>query len=92
MLLITKVQFRKSENTSYIGIASIEIDNALIINDIKVYRKESDDSYNIVFPNDMLTKQHGKKNIVPLSSKVWKQINDAIKQAIEDTTNIDNQK
>lgn len=70
---ITDVKVRKApKHTPFAGIASITIDNELIINDIKIYSRE--DGYKIVFPNNSIAKQHGKRNIVLLSPQTREQI------------------
>ena len=80
---ISKALFRRTYSTPYIGIASIVIDNELIINDIKVYDKDTGNGYDIAFPNDINTKLHGKKNIVPASFEAWQKIHASIEKAVK---------
>ncbi len=76
---ITSVKVRSSPATSAsIAVASITIDDELIINDIKVYFNQSTNTYRIVFPNNSIAQQHGKKNIVLRSYNIRQQITDRI--------------
>lgn len=86
MMNITDVKVRlspKNPNPYYIGIASITIDNELVINDIKIYRSKYSSEYKIRFPNNAITERHGKKNIVPLSADIWSQITKSIAEKVE---------
>lgn len=77
---ITDVKVRLSPvGSSLLGIAAITVDNELQINDIKIYPAKGSD-IKIVFPNNQITEQHNKKNIVPLTHKTWVQIKGMIKK------------
>lgn len=76
---ITEIKTRpvNSLNKKLVAIASITIDNELIINDIKLYYSKG--VYNIFFPN--AATEYSKSNIVPKSSETRKQIQTLIIQA-----------
>ena len=74
-------EFRPIERKNFIGIASITIDRALIINDIKVYRNSYD--IRLVFPVSEMTRRRGKKNIVVKNSDTWYLIKAAVIHAIQ---------
>lgn len=77
---ITDVKVRLSPpGSSFLGIAAITVDNELQINDIKIYHAKGSD-IRIVFPNNQITKQHNKRNIVPLTHRTWVQIKAIIKK------------
>lgn len=77
---ITDVKVRLSPpGSSFLGIAAITVDNELQINDIKIYPAMESD-IKIVFPNNQITKQHNKRNIVPLTHNTWLQIKAMIRE------------
>lgn len=77
---ISEVKVTLCNSPPIIAIASITIDNALAINDIRVIKKNN--SCYIQFPNHPTTEAHGKHNIVPLTNEVRLQIQNAILQEV----------
>lgn len=74
-----KVKPSKSIDKTFEAVASITIDNELIINDIKVFNNSGD--YSIEFPNTSRATELNKQNIVPTSYEVRKNISDTIIEA-----------
>lgn len=79
-MIITEVNVKQSNSLdkTFEGIASINIDNELIINDIKIFNNEGD--YSIEFPNTSRAIALNKHNIVPTSYAVRKYISTLIIQ------------
>lgn len=77
---ITEVKVRASSSLdkTFEGIASINIDNELIINDIKIFN--NDGEYSIEFPNTSKATALKRQNIVPTSYEVRKYISTLVIQ------------
>ncbi|MGN0455082.1 MAG: septation protein SpoVG family protein [Ruminococcus sp.] len=77
MVKITDVKIRISQPESqHIALASITIDDEIIINDIKLYR--SNNKFSCVLPCDPQTASHGKKNILINNQSTYNAIKDKI--------------
>lgn len=82
---ITSVRIRPltaNQRPYLIAVASITLDDELIINDIYVYRKHHNpNEYNFIFPNCKSSKEHGECSIVP-TKNMRKKIADSITEKI----------
>lgn len=83
MNITVKVRKLSHSDSKLKAIASIVIDESLIINDIKVYRH--DGNYNISFPNTSRASALGKQNIVPIGYKTRQRITKLIVQELKKT-------
>lgn len=59
---VTSTRIRILKGQKYVAIASITLDEQLIINDIKVERNGK--GYNIIFPRSSFASLNGQSNIV----------------------------
>lgn len=86
---ITDVKIRKANSSKYPDLAyivAITIDNQLIINDIRVY-KRTDESYKIKLPNHPLSASHGVRNITTTTNEVFNNLKSVIIQKIKEDYN-----
>ena len=86
---ITEVKVRAANSPKYPDLAhivSITVDNELVINDIRVYKRE-DGTYKVKLPNHPISERHGVRNITTTNSESFNNIKSVIIQKIKENEN-----